>query len=104
MRGTQASQPLPILVGQPSLGLRPSRTGVPLISHVVFALGLSSALNTSLQWLEHGDVLRSYSFFKVHLPRGNERQKVADCETASNPLVMNGEKGGVNETPKTKFF
>lgn len=41
---TQAFQPQPILVGVPSLGLWPSRTGVPLISHVVVALGLSSAL------------------------------------------------------------
>ena len=68
IRGTQASQPLLILVSQPPLGLWPSRTGVPLISHAVFALGLSSALYTSLLWLEHGDVLKSYSLFKVHLP------------------------------------
>lgn len=43
---SQASQPIPILVSYPSLGLRPSRTSVPLFSHVVVAMGLSSALCT----------------------------------------------------------
>lgn len=43
---TGTNEYIPILVGYPSLGLWPSRTSVPLFSHVVVAMGLSSALCT----------------------------------------------------------
>lgn len=75
-KDTQASQPIPILVGYPSPGLWPGQTSVPLFSHAVFAVGLSSALNTSLRWLEHGDVLRSYEIFKVQFAVINVRGSV----------------------------
>lgn len=43
VRGTQAFQPRPMLVGASSLGLRPSRTSVPLFSRAVVAMELDQA-------------------------------------------------------------
>ena len=63
--GAQAFQPRPMLVGASSLGLRPSRTRVPLFSRAVFAVRIDRSSFTCSKWLEHGDVLESYSFFNA---------------------------------------
>ena len=97
---TQASQPIPILVGYPSPGLWPGRTSVPLFPHAVFAVGLSSALNTSLRWLEHGDVLRSYEFFKVQGAGEKLRDTVGEDQNPRNlPLIKHVERRGVFSPP-----
>jgi len=101
---TQAFQPLPILVGQPSLGVWPSRTGVPLISHVIVALGLSSALNTSLQWLKHGEVLRLYSVFKVQLRGLTGAFGRMFFKLFTNPFTKLEKNRGYLSPPSSKFF
>ena len=57
-------QPQPILMGVPILGLRPSRSGVSLFSHVVIALRLTVSFHLP-RWLEHGHVSDLYAVIKV---------------------------------------
>ena len=64
-REAQAFQPHSC--GLAAAELASSRAGVSLFSHTIVALGLSTALSTSLQWLRYGKVLRSYSVIKVQV-------------------------------------
>ena len=63
-------------------------------------MGLSSALNTSLRWLEHGDVLRSYEFFKVQGAGEKLRDTVGEDQNPRNlPLIKHVERRGVFSPP-----
>ena len=63
-------------------------------------MGLSSALNTSLRWLEHGDVLRSYEIIKVQGAGEKLRDTVGEVQNPRNlPLIKHVEKRGGIFTP-----
>ena len=85
--------------------LASSRAGVSLFSHTIVALGLSTALSTSLQWLRYGKVLRSYSVIKVQVRDRCWGDSVGRCKTSpSMPLVMNVEMEGGFIPPLRRFF
>ena len=63
-------------------------------------MGLSSALNTSLRWLEHGDVLRSYEIIKVQGAGEKLRDTVGEVQNPRIlPLIKHVEKRGVFSPP-----